>query len=123
MNDEQIKEIIDGTYDRSREDTIWSMAGDFYNRRMLFLVVILWAWGLASMAVIIFSGIKFFAVATTRSQIMYAAIFVCGWQLMAIVKIFAWQLIHRNGIMREIKLLELRIAALAGSLEQQTDKA
>ncbi|UCE49096.1 MAG: hypothetical protein JSW47_02930 [Phycisphaerales bacterium] len=119
MDDEQIKKIINGTYDEPREDTIWSMAGDFYNRRMLSIVVILWAWGLASIAVIIFSGVKFFAVATTRSQIMYAAIFVCGWQLMALVKIFGGQMIHRNGLKREIKRLELRIAALSEAL---TDK-
>ena len=119
MNDEQIKKIINGAYDEPREDTIWSMAGDFYNRRMLSMVVILWAWGLARMAVIILSGIKFFAGATTTYQIMYAAIFICGWQLMAIVKIFAWQLIHRNGIMREIKRLELSIAALGEAVKDK----
>ena len=122
MNDEQIKKIIDGTYDEPRADTIWSMAGDFYNKRMLSMIVFLWAWGLAVMAVIIFSGIKFFAVETTKSQIMYAAIFVSGWQMMALVKIFAWQLIHRNGIKREIKRLELRIAALTTSLGQSSEK-
>jgi hypothetical protein len=32
---------------------------------------------------------------------------------MAIMKIFAWQMIHRNSIKREIKRLELRIAELS----------
>jgi len=112
MNDEQIKKIIEDTYDDSRENTIWSMAGDFYNRRMLSMVVILWTWAIAFMAVAIFSGVKFFAVEQTKSQIMYAAIFICGCQFIALIKIFAWQLIHRNGIKREIKRLELRIAEL-----------
>jgi hypothetical protein len=123
MNDEQIKKIIDGTYDEPRADTIWSMAGDFYNRRMLSMIVFIWVWALAIMAVIIFSGIKFFAVATTKSQIMYAAIFLCGWQWIGLIKIFAWQLIHRNGIKREVKRLELRIAALTSSLEQSSQKS
>lgn len=112
MNDEQIKKIIDGLYEEPRQDTIWSMVGDFYNRRMLSMVVILWTWAIAFMAVTIFSGIKFFAVEQTKSQIMYAAIFICGCQFIALIKIFAWQLIHRNGIKREIKRLELRIAEL-----------
>jgi hypothetical protein len=112
MNDEQIKKIIDDTYEEPRADTIWSMVGDFYNRRMLSVVIFIWAWGIAIMAVTIFSGVKFFAVEQTKSQIMYASIFICGCQFIALMKIFAWQLIHRNGIKREIKRLELRIAEL-----------
>jgi hypothetical protein len=119
MNDEQIKKIIDGTYDEPREYTIWSMVGDFYNRRMLSIVIFIWAWGLAIMAVTIFSGIKFFAVEQTKSQIMYAAIFVCGCQFIALMKIFAWQLIHRNGLKREIKRLELRIAELSEAVKSR----
>ncbi|MHC4169958.1 MAG: DUF6768 family protein [Planctomycetota bacterium] len=119
MNDEQIKEIIDGTYDRSREDTIWSMFGDFYNRRMRSMVIFIWGWGLAIMAVTIFSAVKFFRVEQTKSQIMYAAIFICGCQFIALMKIFAWQLIHRNGIKREIKLLELQIAALGEAMKDK----
>ncbi len=121
MNDEEIKKIIDGTYDEPREDTIGSMLKDFYNRRMLSVVIFIWAWGLAIMAVTIFSAVKFFKVEQTKSQIMYATIFICGWQFMALVKTFAWQMIHRNSIKREIKRLELRIAALAGSLEKGAD--
>ena len=122
MNDEQIKKIINGTYDEPREDTIGSMLKDFYNRRMLSIVIFIWTWGLAIMAVTIFSGVKFFAVQQTKSQIMYAAIFIVGCQFIALMKIFAWQMIHRNSIKREIKRLELRIAALAESLEKTTDR-
>ena len=119
MNEEQIKKIINGTYDETRANTIWSMVGDFYNRKMISMIIFIWVWGLAIMAVTIFSAIKFFNVGQTRSQIMFAAIFICGCQFIALMKIFAWQLIHRNGIMREIKRLELRIAALSEAL---TDK-
>jgi hypothetical protein len=69
--------------------------------------------------VTIFSGIKFFAVEQTKSQIMYAAIFVCGCQFIALMKIFAWQLIHRNGLKREIKRLELRIAELSEAVKSR----
>ncbi len=33
-----------------------------------------------------------------------------------------WQMIHRNSIKREIKRLEIRIAALASSLDKGNDK-
>lgn len=117
MNDEQIKEIINGTYDETRADTIWSMAGDFYNRKMISMIVFIWGWGLVIMAVTIFSAVKFFNVEQTKYQIMFAAIFICGCQFIALLKIFAWQLIHRNGIKREIKRLELRIAALGEAMK------
>ena len=112
MNEEQIKKIINGTYDETRADTIWSMARDFYNRQMISVIVFLWGWALVIMAVTIFSAVRFFAVEQTKSQIMFAAIFICGCQFIALMKIFAWQLIHRNGIKRELKRLELRIAEL-----------
>ncbi len=119
MNDEQIRKIIDGSYDEAREDTIGSMFRDFYNRRMRSVVIFIWGWGLAIMAVTIFSAIRFFNVGQTRSQIMFAAIFICGCQFIALMKIFAWQLIHRNCIMREIKRLELRIAALSEAVKDK----
>ena len=119
MNDEQIKKIINGTYDETRADTIWSMARDFYNKQMISVIVFIWGWALVIMAVTIFSAVRFFAVEQTKSQIMFAAIFICGCQFIALMKIFAWQLIHRNGLKREIKRLELRLAALSEALKDK----
>ena len=119
MNDEQIRKIIDDTYDESREDTIGSMLRDFYNRRMLSVAIFIWAWALVITAVTIFSAVKFFNVDQTRDHIMYASIFICGCLFISIMKIFAWQMIHRNNIKREIKRLELRIAALGEALKEK----
>lgn len=113
MNDEDIRRIIEDTYDDSREDSIWSMVGDFYNRRMLSIVIFLWSFGIIFIGVAIFSGIKFFATSEIQYQIMYAVIFLICLQWVGSLKIFAWQMIHRNSIKREIKRLELRIAELS----------
>jgi hypothetical protein len=122
MNDEQIKKMIDGTYDESREDGIWTMLSDFYSRKMLSIAIFIWVWGILFMVMTVYGAVMFFRVDQTKSQIMYAAIFICGCQFVGLMKIFAWQMIHRNSIKREIKRLELRIAALAGSLEKTADK-
>lgn len=122
MNDEQIRKIIDGTYDEPREETFGSMLRDFYNRRMLSVVIFVWVWGLIIAGVAIYSAVKFFEVDQTKSQIMYAAIFICACQFIALTKIFAWQMIHRNSIKRELKSLELRIAALTSALEERAEK-
>jgi len=112
MNEEQIKTIIEDLYDESRENTIWSMVGDFYNRRMLSMIIFLWAWALIFVAGAVYSAVLFFRNVETQSQIMYAVIFLTCCQFLGLMKIFAWQMIHRNGLKREIKRLELRIAQL-----------
>ncbi|MEJ2702305.1 MAG: hypothetical protein P8Z79_07670 [Sedimentisphaerales bacterium] len=116
MNDEEVRKIIEDTYDEPRENTIWSMVGDFYNRKMLSIVIFTWAWGMLLVAGAIYSAVRFFGDIGTKSQIMYVAIFLVCCQFLVLVKIFAWQLIHRNGLRREIKRLELRIAELNESV-------
>jgi hypothetical protein len=120
MKNEEIKRIIDDTYDDSREDSIRSMIGDFYNRRMLSTAVLIWAVGLIFMAGAIYSAVRFFEAGETKAQILYATLFLCLFNLIGLLKIFAWQIIHRNGIRREIKRLELRVAELAGALGKST---
>ena len=43
MNDEEVKKMIENTdiYDDSKEDTLRSMIGDFYNRRMLSSILLI----------------------------------------------------------------------------------
>ncbi len=114
MTDEQIKRILDDEgYQDDRENTFRTMLGDFYNRKMLFTATFIWVWGIAVMAGAAFCVVRFFNAEQTIDHVMYAALFVCCIQFLALTKIFAWQLIHRNGILREIKRLELRIAELS----------
>ena len=118
MTDEQIRKIIEGPqeYEDTRENTFRSMLSDFYNRKMLFTAVFVWVWGIAVVAGAVYCGVQFFRNIETKDQIMYAAGFICCVQFLALTKIFAWQMIHRNGILREIKRLELRIAELPRKL-------
>ena len=112
MNEEDIKKIIEDTYDDSKEDTIWTMVGDFYNRKMLSFVILLWVWAIIFIVGSVYCGVQFFKAEQINYLIMYAALFVCFVHGISLIKIFAWQIIHRNGLRREIKRLELRIAEL-----------
>ena len=118
MNSEEIRKIIDDVYDDSREDSIRSMIGDFYSRRMRSTAVFIWVVALLFFAGAVYTGTRFFGAAQTRDQIMYAAGFICCVYLVGLMKIFAWQMVHRTSIKREIKRLELRIAELAESLDK-----
>jgi hypothetical protein len=100
MDDEQIKKIIEGKYDEPQ----------------------IWAWAILFVAGAVFSAIQFFKNVEIQSQIMYAVLFLSCCQFMGLMKIFAWQMIHRNGLKREIKRLELRIAELSETMKKQIDR-
>jgi len=106
-------------YDDAKEDSLWSMATDFYNRKMLPVIILVWAYALVFIALTVFSAVKFFETEQIKYQIMYASIFICCIQFVSLIKIFAWQMIHRNGIKRQIKKLQLRIAELNQTLQNK----
>jgi hypothetical protein len=112
MNDEQIKKMLEDTYDETRENTLRSMLKEFYNRKMLSVVILVWFWAIIFIAGAVYSGVQFFNTDQTQRQIMFAAIFICCWQVVGQMKSFAWLMIHKNSIKREIKRLELRIVEL-----------
>ena len=92
--------------DESREDSIWSMASDFYSRKMLPAAIIIWIWAIIFVAGIVYCGVEFYKTDETKSQIMYAALFVCCFQGICLMKILGGQVIHRQGIKRAIKKLK-----------------
>ena len=76
-------------------------------------------WGIVIIAGCVFCAVKFFDTDLVRDQIMYATIFMVCIVFLSLIKIFAWQLMHRTGIKREIKRLELRIAELSAKMAEQ----
>ena len=113
MNDNEIKKIIEDNYDLTKEDTVWTMIKDFYNRKTLSVIIVFWILMILFMVGLVYSGIKFFKTEQVQYQIMYSTIFISCLLGGSIIKIFAWLLAHRHGIDREIKRLELRIAELS----------
>jgi uncharacterized membrane protein len=77
MSNEDIRKMIDDTYDDSREVSFRSMLGEFYNRKMLSIAVMVWVMGLVFIAVAIYSAVRFFGSDQTRDQIYAAALFIC----------------------------------------------
>jgi hypothetical protein len=115
MNEEQLKKAIETLYDDSREDSLWTIITGFYSRQMRSTTVILWTLALVFFAISVVFAVLFFHAEQIRWQIAYAALFIVIMEWVSFVKVFAWLLVHRNGIKREIKRLELRIAELAAA--------
>ncbi|MHC4060847.1 MAG: DUF6768 family protein, partial [Planctomycetota bacterium] len=91
MNEEQIKKIIEDAYDDSKEDTLLSMVGQLYSRKMFPSFIAHFLYSLPFMAGAVLCGIIFFKTDRTQFQIMYAAIFVCCIQFCIFSKAKYWQ--------------------------------
>ena len=117
MNDEQIKKIIEDSYDASREEGILSMARDFYSRQMRSIAIMVWVWGIVFIALAAYCAIQFFKTDQTQRQILWAALFIVGTHGLGLMKSFAWETVHRHSIKRDIKGLELRVTELSELLK------
>ena len=109
MNDEQIKKIVDNPlqYDESKEDTYCSMLREFFSKKMRWFTINFYIWSIFFMAVAIISTIQFFGTDQTKFQIIYAALFVCCFNGICVMKILGFQMINRHGIKREIRKLKM----------------
>jgi len=114
MNEQQVGKTLEDSYDPDREDSLRSMVGDFYNRKMLTIVIVVWFWAVVFVGGAVACGVAFAGAEQIKAQIMYAALFVCCVQFIALLKVVSWQMIHKNRIIREIKRLEMRVVE-AGS--------
>lgn len=119
MNEKDIQNLLNETYNQGKEDTLRGMIKDFYNRKNTSSIILVWAYGLVVIAAAVYFGTQFFKTDQMRAQIMYATLFIVMVQIMQLLKIFAWQMIHRNGIKREIKRLEIRIAELGEAIKNR----
>ena len=119
MKDEEIKKIIEGNYDESKEDTLLSMVGQLYSRKMFPSMLVHFVYSLPFFAGAIYCGIKFFKTDQVQFQLMHAAIFICCVQGIVFSKVKYWQMLHKNNVSRDIKRLEFRIAELKQTVENR----
>jgi len=119
MDEKEIRRIIEDTYDDSREDTLLSMVGQLYSKKMLPSMFVHLVYSVPFFAGAIYCGVKFFKTDQSQFQLMYAAIFVCCVQGVIFSKAKYWQMLHKNNISREIKRLELRIAELSEAVKNR----
>ena len=112
MYDKQTETMIDEIYDTSKEDTLLSMVGELYSRRMLPSLLVHAAYSLPFIVLAVYCGITFFHTEQVQFQLMHAAIFVCCVHVIFLRKAIYWQMLQKNSISREVKRLEVRIVEL-----------
>jgi hypothetical protein len=120
MSNEQFKKMVDNPleYDESKEDSLRSLAKEFFSKKMRWVIVNVYVWFFVLLVPIIISVKQFFKTDQTKFQIMYAAIFVCCTLTVFSLKVFWWVMAQRYSIKRDIKRLELRVAELAQKFDE-----
>ncbi len=119
MNDKTIKENTEDSYDESKEEGLRSIVRDFYTRKLMSTIILVWAIGIVFVGLAVFSAVHFFRTDQTREQILYAVLFLWGVHEFGVIRIFAWQMAHRRNLKRDIKRLELRVAELGETLKNK----
>ncbi len=122
MNDQQNNITAEDKIDEPNEYSIRTMLGDFYNRKMTSIVVLVMLDSLIAIALAVYAAIRFFNSGQTRNQIMFATIFLTAVIIMALLKIVSWQIIHRNAMNRKLSKIENQIAQLNKTMTDLCDK-
>ena len=112
MNNDKTEAMIDEIYDTSKEDTLLSMVGELYGRRMLPNMLFHFVYSSVFIIGAVYCGVKFFDAQQVQFQLMYAAIFICCVHVVFLRKAIYWQMLQKNSISREVKRLEVRIVEL-----------
>ena len=120
MSNEQIRKIVEDSYDESKEEGLRSIARDLYSRRLMTSAIATWTVATVFIGLAVWSALRFFHTDQTRWQIMYAVLFLVGVHELGVIRIFAWQMVHRHSIKRDVKRLELGVAELSEALKART---
>ena len=118
MNEEELKKLINDSYDQTKEETLGNIIKTFYSKKLRCIAIIVWGWALLAMASIVVSVVFFILTDQTKLQIMWAAVFICSFTFIGFVKEMAWSMVNKHLLSREIKRLELEIAQLSQKIEE-----
>ena len=107
--------LVEIERDSAREDTLRQLIASAFEARTRVYTLIVGIVVVAATAAAVWVAIRFFQTDEVRGMILYATLFNTCMLAIATVRLFLWQLLLRQGVMREIKRLELRLVELAKS--------
>jgi len=120
--DELIKETLTKEeakfYDELEEQNIIGKLGEVYRGKMGWLAIIMNAVHLVFFGLFVYSVAQFFNTDQTNELIKWASAGFLCMIFMGMLKLYIWMQMDKNDTLRELKRLELQIAALA----QKSDK-
>jgi hypothetical protein len=98
-------------YDQLGEQNILEMSLGVFQGKNKNLYILTIVMSLIIFGVFVFCAIEFYNAETTRSMLLYGG--AAGWCMMSVgfIKLWHWMQMNTNTLLREMKRLELQIAA------------
>ncbi|MEK6154352.1 DUF6768 family protein [Flavobacteriaceae bacterium 3-367] len=113
LNEEEAK-----FYDELEEQNLFGKLGTVYRGKMGWLAMIMNVMHLLIFALFVYCVVQFFGTEETNILIKWAAAGFLCMIAMGMLKLYVWQQMDKNDILRELKRLELQVTALSGKLNQ-----
>ena len=106
-----------GAFDAHRAADLRAQALDTFKSQMIKIERLLNGWLIFMLLITFLAALMFFRSTDTQSWIMYGVLFLIGFNSTILLKLWYWILNNKIGVLREIKLLRLDLAAHHGALD------
>jgi len=124
-NKEEIDQVIKDTltqeearfYDELDEQNVFMKILEVFKGKNGWLLVIMNIIAIAFLILFVYSIVQFFNTEVTNELLLWAAVGLFSALFISMIKVYVWQLMHKNDILRELKRIELQIAALSGKVK------
>jgi len=120
-NKEQIDDLIKQSlneeeakfYDDLEEQNFIHKLGGLFQGKMAWLVVLMNIVNLVVFGISIYCVIQFVNLEETNALIKWGAAILACYSTLSMIKVYMWMQMDKNTILRELKRLELQVAALS----------
>ena len=103
-------------YDELEEQNLLNQLGSLFKTKMGWLIVVMNIVNLIVFALSIYCVIQFLNTDVTNELIRWGGAVIICWSTLAMIKLFVWMQMDKNALLRELKRLELQIAALTSKV-------
>jgi len=103
-------------YDDLEEQNLVGMLGGLFKGKLKWILVLMNIVHLASIVGLVYCIIQFIHTDITNELIKWGALGFVLLMIGAMLKLFTWLQMDKNALMRELKRLELQVAALSSKL-------
>ena len=103
-------------YDELEEQNLLNQLGSLFKTKMGWLIVMMNIVNLIVFALSIYCVIQFLNTDVTNELIRWGGAVILCWSTLAMIKLFVWMQMDKNALLRELKRLELQIAAMSNKV-------
>lgn len=115
--DEQLREALENgkPIEFEREATLRQMMAQTFKSRLRWMVLFLWVEAIAVSVVGVWAGVRLYHAQDLKPLIVWSTVLIVSAIFFVLVKVVGWQWMDKYAVLREIKRLELQVAALRES--------